>query len=95
MKYLIGTILIAILSPAIAAETTNNDGTVFKTNEDTPAAQLCIAALESREALNKMARELKMSKKTLERVSCNEMSLVEFVKHHRDDMREWAIATVQ
>ena len=96
MKYLIGTfIVIALTAPTFAAEKLHSDGTVFKSSDDSAAAQLCLAALESREALNHKARELKISRKTLQKVSCNELSLVEFVKNHRDDMREWAIATVQ
>lgn len=96
MKYLISTLItIALTAPAIAAEPVHSNGTVFKSSDDSAAAQLCLAALESREALNQKARELKMSRRTLEKVSCNDMSLVDFVKNHRDDMREWAIATVQ
>ena len=96
MKLLISTLVVmAMTVPAIAAEQVNNKGTVFKSSDDSAAAQLCLAALESREALNQKARELKMSRRTLGKVSCNDMSLVDFVKNHRSDMREWAIATVQ
>ena len=96
MKLLISTlVVIAMTVPAIAAEQVNNKGTVFKSSDDSAAAQLCLAALESRDALDQKARELKMSRRTLGKVSCNDMSLVDFVKNHRNDMREWAIATVQ
>lgn len=96
MKYLIAAVFaLNVLSAQANDEYPLNDGTVFKTTDDSMEAQLCLAALESREALKKKARELKVGNKTLNRVVCNDMSLVEFAKAHRDDMRDWAIATVQ
>ncbi len=85
-----------MLSASIfAQEHIASDGTRFKTTDETPAAQLCMAALESREAINAKARELGVNRREQKQVSCNGMSLVEFAKTHRDDIREWAIATVQ
>lgn len=80
---------------AMAGEHLSADGTVFVTTDDNAPAQLCMAALESREALRQKARELRMNNRDLAKVSCNDMSLVEFAKAYRDDMREWSIATVQ
>ena len=79
----------------LAREYTADNGTRFKTTDNSPAAQLCMAALESRDALRAKARELKMSRKRQKQVKCNDMSLVEFAKAYRNDMREWSIATVQ
>ncbi len=85
-----------MLSVSISAqEHVASDGTVFKATDMSPAAQLCMAALESREALRAKARELNISRRELNQVSCNDMTLVEFARAYRDDMREWAIATVQ
>ena len=80
---------------ALAQEHITSDGTRFTATDDSPAAQLCMAALESREALRAKARELEISRREQKQVVCNDMSLVEFARAHRDDIREWAIATVQ
>lgn len=96
MKKIALTFAGLLLSVSISAqEHVAADGTVFKSSEATPAAQLCMAALESREALRAKAKELGMSRREQNQVICNDMSLVEFAKAYRDDMREWAIATVQ
>lgn len=96
MKKIALTLAGLLLSANIyAQEHVAADGTVFKATDASPAAQLCMAALESREALRAKARELNMSRREQNQVSCNDMSLVEFAKAYRDDIREWAIATVQ
>lgn len=96
MKKLALTLAGLLLSASIyAQEHVAADGTVFKTTDSSPAAELCMAALESREALRAKAKELKMSRREQNQVSCNDMSLVEFAKAYRDDIREWSIATVQ
>lgn len=82
-------------TPATSAKHITSDGTLFRTTDNTPAAQLCVAALESREALREKAKDLRVNRRELKQVTCNDMSLVEFAKTHRDDIREWAIATVQ
>ena len=96
MKKMIALAACLVLSSAaIAKEHTTSDGRSFKTTDSSPAAQICMAALESREAMRVKAKELKMNRRQLKRVSCNGMSPVEFAKAHRDDMRDWSIATVQ
>lgn len=96
MKKITLTLAGLLLSASISAqEHVAADGTVFKSTEATPAAQLCMAALESREALRTKAKALGMNRKQQNRVVCNDMSLVEFAKAYRDDIREWSIATVQ
>ena len=95
MKSFITYILLTVAFSASADELQLSNDTLFRTTDTSKEAQLCLAALESREALKQKARELKVSNRILKKVMCNDMSLVEFAKAHRDDMREWAIATVQ
>lgn len=97
MKKMIFLACVLFTASVSAEEQLTVDGTVFKTTDDSPApaAQLCMAALESREALRDKARELNMNSRDLDEVSCNDMSLVEFARNYRDDMRQWSIATVQ
>lgn len=78
-----------------ADEHYSQDGTKFKTTDESASAQLCMAALESREAIRAKAKELNVNRRDQKNVVCNEMSLVQFAKMHRSDIREWAIATVQ
>ena len=95
MKYLAASILLCLSAVAHAGELQLTDDKVFKTEDASQEAQLCLAALESKDALKHKARELKVGHRTLKKVMCNDMTLVEFAKAHRDDMREWSIATVQ
>ena len=59
------------------------------------ATQLCQAALVSRDAVKAKAKELGMSRKQLKQAYCNDMKLVDFARVNREDMRDWAIATVE
>ncbi|MFT7221752.1 MAG: hypothetical protein ACI8Z1_003374 [Candidatus Azotimanducaceae bacterium] len=80
---------------SLADEHYSQDGTKFKTTDNSASAQLCMAALESREAIRVKAKELNVNRRDQKNVVCNEMSLVQFAKMHRSDIREWSIATVQ
>ena len=95
MKKSLFLVCMLLASNIWAEDHLSADGTAFTTTDESAPAQLCMAALESREALRLKARELRMNKKDLSNVVCNDMSLVEFAKSYRDDMREWSIATVQ
>lgn len=96
MKKMTVTLLASLISFGVFAdEHYTQDGTRFTTTDESPAAQLCIAALESREAVKLKAKELKVTRREQKQVICNDKSLVEFAKTHREDIREWAIATVQ
>ena len=65
------------------------------TEQASPYTQLCIAALESKEAMNAKARELNIGRREMKQVVCNDLSLYEFVEAHQDNMQEWSIATVE
>ena len=96
MKTIIAfTLLLTFSSAQATDEYQLADGTVLKNADQSIAAQLCFAAIDSKEALKLKARELKVGARTLRKVLCNATSLVEFAKHYNENMREWSIATVQ
>ena len=56
--------------------------------------QLCAAAMESKAALRKKARELKITRRKMDNVMCNDMTVAEFA-HYYEVTGQSAIATVQ
>ena len=67
----------------------------FVTTNENPHAELCLAALESREAVHAKAREYKIGRREVARILCNETPIMKFAAEHRTDVNDWAIATVQ
>ena len=94
IKY-IGVILMVVSLGAVGDEIRLGDGTTFVSKDDNPYGQLCLAALESREAMKAKASELSIGRREQKRVVCNDLSLFEFADKHRKDIREWAVANVQ
>ena len=62
-----------------------------------PSEQMlvCQAAMESRDAAKSVAVSLKIGRRELSRIRCNEMTVMDFAKLHSNDAQEWSIATVQ
>lgn len=108
-------ILLATFSLHLAAEgSTYAGGKLYASADASKETQLCLAALESRDAVRAKAKELGVNRRQLKLVTCNvagddcqqtsrsrgqgacpSLSLAEFARMHKDDMREWSIATVQ
>ena len=61
---------------------------------DNAYAQICMAALDSRKAVNKKARELGISRQKRDKIVCNDMSLTEFAATYEADQYQ-TIATVE
>ena len=90
----LGVLLIVVPLGAVGEEIRLGDGTKFVSKDDNPYGQLCLAALESREAMKaKASGEHRTSEK--KRVAYNDLSLFEFADKHREDIHEWAVANVQ
>ena len=83
------------VSIGVCADEITQGGTTYTANDNSPLAELCLAALESREAMERKARELNIKRRALDKIACNDMSLIEFARLHQQDPRERAIATVQ
>ena len=94
IKYL-GVFFMVVSLGAVADEIRLDNGTTFVSNDDNPYGQLCLAALESREAMKAKAVELNIGRREQKKVVCNDLSLFEFADKHREDIREWSVANVQ
>lgn len=76
MKTLFAAIALVVTSaPINAADFVNTDGSAL--------SRLCIAAVESNEALAAEVEAQNISRYTLDRISCNDLSLNDFVKEYR------------
>ena len=59
-------------------------------------SQICNAALDSKDAAKEiLALSLKVGRRELSHIRCNEMTVMEFAKSHGQYGEEWSIATVQ
>lgn len=58
-------------------------------------SQICNAALDSKDAAKAKALSLKVGRRELSHIRCNEMTVMEFAKSHGQYGEEWSIATVQ
>ncbi len=94
LKTLAATLLLTISGAAIASERTV-EGTSYVSSPDNAYAELCIAALDSRDAVKAKARELNLSRRTVNKVLCNETPIMDFANSTRDIPENWSIATVQ
>ncbi|MBL6689018.1 MAG: hypothetical protein ISP91_01360 [Pseudomonadales bacterium] len=95
MRILALGILLSFSALTIAGEHVMSDGQVLKTDNESAAAHICLAALESREAIYAKAKELGVKRRDVSKVHCNDMSVFDFARHYREDIRDWSIATVQ
>lgn len=78
MKRILATSALLVLAAAAQAQDTkyiNADGS--------PASELCIAALESHNAVFQKASELKINDFNYERLSCNNVSVYQWVRKHQ------------
>ena len=80
---------------AYAKEIQLDDGARIVIEDENPYSQLCLAALESREAIKAKVEELGIGRRAQKQVVCNDLSLYEFAEKSRVDMREWSVANVQ
>ena len=58
-------------------------------------SQVCMAALESKELAKRTAIELGVGRRELNKIRCNDLSVMEFAKLNGDKVENWSIATVQ
>ncbi len=91
MKKILTIALLALFTTSAFAD---SDKTQTNDQANNPYTQLCIAALDSKQALRQKARELGISKSARDRLVCNELSLGEFADTHRR-IDANTIATVQ
>jgi len=57
--------------------------------------QICQAALISKETAKQRAVELNVGRRELNRIRCDEMTVMDFAKHNGEQVDNWTIATVQ
>ena len=94
MKYLFTlTLALSLATSVFAAPKTDGTSDMLISGENA-FAQLCVAALESKQALNKKSRELGISRQKREKIVCNDMSLTDFAATYRADQYQ-NIATVE
>ena len=94
MKYLMTlTLTLGLAANAFAAPQTDGASDMLISGENA-YAQLCVAALESKQALNKKSRELGISRQKRDKIVCNDMSLTDFAATYRADQYQ-NIATVE
>ncbi len=60
-----------------------------------PHTEICKAALDSKSAVRTKAFELKIGRRELNRIRCNDMSVMVFAQLHGNEVNNWSIATVQ
>jgi len=100
MKHIMKSISIILFSlglatSALGAQQTENDtNSDLRIAGDNAYAQICMAALESRQAVNKKARELGISRQKRDRIVCNDLSLTDFAANYEADQYQ-SIATVE
>ena len=94
MKFLFTlTLALGLATSAFAAPQTGSNSDLLVSGENA-YAQLCVAALDSKKALNKKARELGISRQKRDKIVCNDMSLTDFAATYRADQYQ-NIATVE
>tara|TARA_B110000091_G_C13773515_1_gene457797 strand:- start:1314 stop:1607 length:294 start_codon:yes stop_codon:yes gene_type:complete len=77
-----------------ASET--QSGKHFVADSQSQMSALCLAALESEQAVLDKARQLKISRRQAARVTCNDMRITDFARNHSNyDIDASTIATVQ
>ena len=88
-------ILAFIFSMNVYAGETQNDKH-FVADSQNQMSELCLAALESEQAVLDKARQLKISRRQAARVTCNDMRITDFARSHSNyDIDASTIATVQ
>ena len=88
-------LLISAAPVALANEDASHSDRVFKSSESNVETQICLSALQSKEAMVDKAKELNLVRRDLSDIKCNKVPLMEFVRNNTDILRDWAIATVQ
>ena len=88
-------IVLTMSVSAFAKEIQVIDDAKFVAQDSSPYSQLCLAALESKDAFKAKALELGVSRREQKQVVCNGLSMYEFAEKHRADLREWSVANVQ
>ncbi|MBC8270982.1 MAG: DUF3718 domain-containing protein [Gammaproteobacteria bacterium] len=86
------TLTLGLATSAFAAQKQVNSDMLIA--GETAYAQLCMAAMESKQAVNKKARELGISRQKRDKVVCNDMSLTEFAASYKANQYQ-RIATVE
>jgi len=56
---------------------------------------VCQAAMASKDAAKSQAVSLKIGRRELSRIRCNDMTVMDFARLHSADTQQWSIATVQ
>ena len=95
MRKLALMLVTVFVSASIFASEQIGTDTQFQAGTDNPVSQLCIAALESKDALRAKAEELNMTRKEVRRVKCNGMRINEFARTYSDVIDQQAIVNVQ
>ncbi len=91
----------AIILSVLAAGFVTAEGGVPSNNvtyisQDKSAhSQICMAALESRESVRRTAIDMGIGRRELNKIRCNELSVMDFAKLNRRNLVTWSIATVQ
>ncbi len=96
MKKIALALIALFMSASIfASEQAGTETMQFNAGTDNPISQLCIAALESKEAVRAKAEELHMTRKEVRQVECNGMRINEFARTYSNLIHEQAIVNVQ
>ena len=93
----ISTILFSLVASGLVfadAEVVSND-VLYQSEGNSPHTQVCMAALESKELAKSTAIELGIGRRELNKIRCNELSVMEFAKLNGNQIENWSIATVQ
>lgn len=80
IKALIFTGMMATAFGAGALEYNAGD-TRFVDHEESPYSRLCVAAMQSEDALRQTARSLRMNQREVRRVTCNGMPIEQFAEN--------------
>ncbi len=87
--------LLLVASANVLANEHTVAGTRYVSTTDNVYAELCIAALDSKDAVKAKARELNLSRRTVNKVLCNETPIMDFANNLSESPENWTIATVQ
>lgn len=93
MRFYLAITLLALSKMAVAAVPDEANSLAVEQSE--PYQQVCEAALYSKEAAKKTAIELDIGRRELNRIRCNELSVMDFANLNSKQPEDWAIATVQ
>ena len=93
VSILVTSLALGMATSVMAAPKASSNSDLLISGENA-YAQLCKAALESKQAVNQKARELGISRQKRDKVVCNDMSLTEFASTFKADQYQ-SIATVE